>query len=101
MIVECTSFLLLPSPSLIRMNLRDAIQFDGPIKDATPDLEVWPVSIPLHERLLDRMGDLLFCADDLLDMIECDENRRHFAEYEQSLRTVCDRVNSLMRKLSD
>lgn len=83
------------------MNLRDAILAEGPIKDATPDIEVWPESIPLRERLLDRMGDLLFCAEDLLDMLECDENRQTFRHCERPLRIAYDNINSLMRKLCD
>jgi hypothetical protein len=43
-------------------------------------------SIPLRERLLDRMGDLLFCVDDLLTMIDRDENRHQFKHWEKSLR---------------
>src|SRR5438105_2048258 len=84
-----------------RMNLRDAIQAEGPIKDATPDIEVWPESIPLRERLLDRMGNLLFCAEDLLDMIECDDNHHRFQQWEQPIRIAFDEINSLMNRLCD
>src|SRR5436190_21046572 len=84
-----------------RMNLRDAILAGGPIRGATPDIEVWPESIPLRERLLDRMGDLLFCAEDLLDMLEGDDNRQSFEHCERPLRIAYDNINSLMQKLCD
>jgi len=83
------------------MNLRDAILPEGSIKDATPDIEVWPESIPLQERLLDRMGDLLFCAEDLPDMLECDDHRHRFKEYERPLQIAYDSINSLMQKFCD
>lgn len=83
------------------MSLRDMIPLDGPLDDATRDLTTWPDSIPLRERLLDRMGDLLFCAEDLLDMLRHDHDRHRFTECERPIRTARDAINSLMKTLCD
>lgn len=67
--------------------------------DATPDLMVWSASIPLRERLLDRMGDLLFCADDLLVMLSSDANQHCFKPWERPIQMAYENTNSLMKSL--
>ncbi|MGH9424526.1 MAG: hypothetical protein ACRD3J_31425 [Thermoanaerobaculia bacterium] len=79
------------------MNVRD--QF--PFEETKPDIEVWSLSIPLRERLLDRMGDLLFCADDLLAMLSSEENQHRFEQWERPLQSAYDSINSLMKSLCD
>lgn len=64
-------------------------------------MTIWPSSIPLKERLLDHMGDLLFCADDLLVMLSSDENKHRFRQLERPLQMTYESINSLMKTLTD
>ena len=61
------------------------------------------VQLPLNERVLDRLADILFATDEILDMIgtqryKPDETTR---EVEQSVRHVYNQVNDLMKRLCD
>ena len=61
------------------------------------------VQLPLSERVLDRLADILFATDEILDMIGTqprfpDASTR---DVEQSVRHVYDHVNDLMKKLTD
>jgi len=60
------------------------------------------VQLPLSERVLDRLADILFATDEILDMIGTrrypDDSAR---DVEQSVRQVYDHVNDLMNKLTD
>lgn len=59
--------------------------------------------MPLSERVLDRLADIMFASDEILDMIGTqgryvDETSRSI---ESSVRGVYDRVNELMKTLTD
>lgn len=61
------------------------------------------VQLPLSERVLDRLADILFATDEILDMIGThryvpDDTTKHV---ERSVRGVYDQVNDLMKQLSD
>ncbi|HSP16962.1 MAG TPA: hypothetical protein VLV78_19605 [Thermoanaerobaculia bacterium] len=61
------------------------------------------VQLPLSERVLDRLGDILFATDEILDMIG---TQRRFPDdttrnIERSVRHVYDEVNDLMKTLTD
>jgi hypothetical protein len=61
------------------------------------------VQLPLSERVLDRLADIMFATDEILDMIGTqrympDDTTRHV---EQSVRHVYNHVNDLMKKLTD
>ena len=61
------------------------------------------VQLPISERVLDRLADIMFATDEILDMIGTqrymqDDTTR---EVEQSVRHVYDQVNDLMKRLSD
>jgi hypothetical protein len=61
------------------------------------------VQLPLNERVLDRLADIMFASDEILDMIGTqrymtDDTTQHL---EKSVRHVYDQVNDLMKKLSD
>lgn len=61
------------------------------------------VQLPLSERVLDRLADIMFATDEILDMIgtqryRADDTTR---DVEQSVRHVYDHVNDLMKKLTD
>lgn len=61
------------------------------------------VQLPLSERVLDRLADILFATDEILDMIGTqrrypDDTTR---DVEKSVRHVYNQVNDLMKKLTD
>ena len=61
------------------------------------------VQLPLSERVLDRLGDILFASDEILDMVA---TQRRFPDgtsrdIETSVRRVYHEVNELMKKLTD
>ena len=62
------------------------------------------VQLPLNERVLDRLADIMFATDEILDMIGtqaymADEDTTR--DIEKSVRHVYDHVNDLMKKLTD
>lgn len=61
------------------------------------------VHLPMSERVLDKLADILFATDEILDMIRVED--RHFdpttVVVEQSVQSVYDQVNELMKKLAD
>lgn len=56
--------------------------------------------MPVHERVLDRLADLLVDADEILGMLDAEDaaNMRWVAP---RVRSVYDEVNTLMKQLSD
>ncbi|HET7705395.1 MAG TPA: hypothetical protein VFM36_04870 [Thermoanaerobaculia bacterium] len=57
----------------------------------------------MSERVLDRLGDILFATDEILDMVATarrppDDSSR---DVEVCVRRVYDQVNELMKKLTD
>ncbi|HEU4521727.1 MAG TPA: hypothetical protein VFT12_06975 [Thermoanaerobaculia bacterium] len=64
---------------------------------------VTAVQLPLSERVLDRLGDILFASDEILDMVA---TQRRFPDdtsrdIELCVRQVFSQVNELMKKLTD
>ena len=57
--------------------------------------------MPLRERVADRLADLMFNADDLLDMLKAEDKRREFISIEPDLRQIYNTVNMLMKSLCD
>ncbi len=57
--------------------------------------------LPLRERVADRLADLRFDADDLLDMCSAEEARQDFAWLERDIRRVYERVNELMYRVTE
>ena len=58
------------------------------------------VSLPAHERVLDRLADLLFAADDTLETLRA-EDAQNFAWVEIQVQIVYDTVNEVMKRLCD
>ena len=60
----------------------------------------WALLQP-RERILDRMADMLLCADDILEEM----NATHFHSHGENVRTVIQRVfddvNGLMKSMAD
>lgn len=61
------------------------------------------VHLPMSERVLDKLADILFATDEILDMIRVEERLPDptAVAVESSVRNVYDQVNELMKKLAD
>lgn len=82
-----------PGPSLlVRVSLKE-FSFDP----------VTAIQLPLSERVLDRLGDILFASDEILDMVATARRRPDDSsrDVEVCVRRVYDQVNELMKKLTD
>ena len=64
---------------------------------------VTAMHMPLNERVLDRLADILLASDEILDMLATDRRFAYdnSADVERSVRSVFDQVNDLMKKMSD
>jgi hypothetical protein len=61
------------------------------------------IHLPLSERVLDRLADILFATDEILDMIATQKRMPDDAtrDVEKNVRGVYDQVNDLMKRLTD
>jgi len=61
------------------------------------------VHLPMSERVLDKLADILFATDEILDMIKVEERMPDptAVVVEDSVRSVYDQINELMKKLAD
>ena len=61
------------------------------------------VHLPMSERVLDKLADILFASDEILGML-CVEDRlpdETTATVASSIQSVYEQVNELMKRLSD
>jgi hypothetical protein len=72
-------------------------------KTATEFNAMTAIHVPLSERLLDRLADILVASDDIVDMIRMGERvpDDRTAEVLSSVRRVYDQINDLMKQLTD
>ena len=61
------------------------------------------VHLPMSERVLDKLADILFATDEILDMIRVEERMPDATTFavESSVQGVYDQINELMKKLAD
>lgn len=61
------------------------------------------VHLPMSERVLDKLADILFATDEILDMIRVEERLLDptTVVVEDSVQKVYDQVNELMKRLVD
>jgi hypothetical protein len=61
------------------------------------------IHLPMSERVLDKLADILFATDEILDMIRIEERMPDpvTVEVEDSVKSVYEKVNELMKKLAD
>jgi hypothetical protein len=61
------------------------------------------VHLPMSERVLDKLADILFATDEILDMIRIEERLpdETTTVVADSVQRVYDQVNELMKKLAD
>ena len=60
--------------------------------------------LPLQERVVDKLADIMFASDMILDMLRHDRevvSVSHLSSVEPSVRRVYDSVNELMKQLTD
>lgn len=59
--------------------------------------------LPLQERVVDKLADIMFASDMILDMLRADRQTppEYLASLEGSVRSVYDQVNELMMRLTD
>lgn len=69
--------------------------------DVTP-LGGWP-HLPLSERVIDKLCDILYATDEIRDMIRvehrADDDR--MVQVDDTVRRVYDEVNELMKRIVD
>jgi hypothetical protein len=62
------------------------------------------LKMPLQERVVDKLADMLFASDMILDMLHDERSHkfaRHLTTVEPSVRRVYDQINELMKQLTD
>ena len=59
--------------------------------------------LPISERVLDKLSDILLASDEILGMIATSPQRLTDAtrSIEESVKTVFEQVNELMKSLAD
>jgi hypothetical protein len=64
----------------------------------------WP-HLPLQERIADKLGDILYASDEILDMIRCGRAEQVPSEIllavERLMSTVYHQVNDAMKGITD
>jgi hypothetical protein len=62
------------------------------------------LKMPLQERVVDKLADMLFASDMILDMLQDERTFKfagHLTSVEPSVRRVYDQINELMKQLTD
>ena len=64
---------------------------------------VTAVHLPVSERVLDKLADILFATDEILDMIRVEDQvpDSRVMAVEKAAMSVYEQVNELMKSLSD
>jgi protein-tyrosine-phosphatase len=63
--------------------------------------------LPMSERVLDRLADILYATDEILGMVQTQTQTRErlpdpsMASVEMSMQRVYEQVNELMKQLAD
>jgi len=58
--------------------------------------------LPLQERVVDKLADIMFASDMILDMLRTErKSAGHLSRVEPSVRRIYDQVNELMKQLTD
>ena len=62
------------------------------------------LKMPLQERVVDKLADMLFAGDMILDMLKTERSFNfagHLTSLEPSVRRVYEEINELMKQLVD
>ncbi len=59
--------------------------------------------LPLQERVVDKLADIMFASDMIIDLLKDDRfvPAQHLTEVGAVVKQVYDRVDELMRQLTD
>ena len=78
---------------MVRVKYQPAVEFDA----------IRAVHLPMSERVLDKLADILFATDEILDMVRVEERLPDATAVvvERSVQKVYDQINELMKKLAD
>jgi hypothetical protein len=57
--------------------------------------------LPLSERVLDRLCDILFASDEIMDMIKVEKADDEMHEVRTAVKQVFDEINRLMMRIAD
>ena len=64
----------------------------------------WP-HLPIQERVADKLGDILYASDEILDMIRSGRSERApsdvLSAVEQLVSTVYNQINEAMKGITD
>lgn len=69
-------------------------------EDIFDRMQFWPENVPLRERVLDRLADLMFCADDILEILGTQPDGS-LRICEKPVKHAYDSINELMKSLCD
>jgi hypothetical protein len=68
------------------------------------DTAGWP-HLPIQERIADKLGDILYASDEILDMIRCGRAERVPSEtlfaLERLVSSVYNQINEAMKGITD
>jgi hypothetical protein len=68
--------------------------------DVTP-LGGWP-HLPLSERVIDKLCDILYATDEIRDLIRVERHGDdRMTQVDETVRRVYDEVNELMKRIVD
>jgi hypothetical protein len=83
----------------VHKSLLSRVNYKAPIEIDTMNA----VHLPMSERVLDKLADILFATDELLDILRMEERVPDptTAVVETSVKSVYDQINDLMKKLAD
>lgn len=61
------------------------------------------VHLPMSERVLDKLADILFATDEILSLVSSEERLpdETSVQVQDSMQRVYDQVNNLMKRLAD
>jgi len=61
------------------------------------------IHLPMSERVLDKLADILYATDEILGMVQTPERLpdASMTSVEMSMQRVYEQVNELMKQLSD
>jgi hypothetical protein len=72
------------------------------VLDFNPPPSRPPAPLPLSERVLDRLCDILYASDEILDMLKVERAADPpMQEVESAVRKVFDDINRLMMRIAD
>jgi hypothetical protein len=85
----------------VRDKAIDALISDFPL--ASDDLFIEDETMPMQDRVVDKLADMLYASDMILDMLRDDRYYvpEHLRNIEPSMRKLYDEVNEMMKELTD